>query len=253
MGLSLTNMKVIVTENYEQMSAKAAQIMADEINMRPDGVFGFATGRTPMCMYQELVCMKQAGEVSFAKITAFNLDEYYPIAKANPQSYDYYMKQNLFNHVDIDPARIHIPNGECEDPLAECEAYEAKIAAAGGIDLQLIGIGLNGHIGFNEPSDFFTRSTNFIELTESTIQANRPFFASAKDVPRHALTMGIRTIMSARKILMIVNGENKADILDRVLFGDITPQVPATVLQLHRNVTVVMDKHASANMAHKLY
>ena len=253
MGLSLTNMKVIVTEDYDQMSAKAAQIMADEINLRPDGVFGFATGRTPVGMYQELISMKQAGEVSFAKITAFNLDEYYPIKKTNPQSYHYFMKQNLFNHVDIDHTRAHIPSGECEDPYAECAAYEAKIAAAGGIDLQLIGIGLNGHIGFNEPSDVFTRSTNFIELTESTIQANRPLFASAKDVPRYALTMGIRTIMSARKILMIVNGENKAGILDRVLFGDITPQVPATVLQLHHNVIVVMDKYASVNMSHKLH
>ena len=190
--------------------------------------------------------------LDFSHITTFNLDEYHPIAKSNPQSYDYFMKENLFNHVGIDPARTHIPNGECEDPHLECAEYEAKIAAAGGIDLQLIGIGLNGHIGFNEPSNHFTRSTNYIELTDSTIQANRRFFASEKDVPRHALTMGIRTIMSARKILLIANGELKAGILEKVLFGDIMPQVPASVLQLHRDVTVVLDKYASTYIAPRL-
>ncbi|MCL2851792.1 MAG: glucosamine-6-phosphate deaminase [Defluviitaleaceae bacterium] len=252
MQLAPTNTRIIVTEDYDQMSAKSAHIMADEINSRPDGVFGFATGRTPVGMYKELIRMKQAGEVSFSGVTAFNLDEYHPIARENPQSYYYFMKDNLFNHVDIDHNRVNIPSGECHDPEAECTAYEAKIAAAGGIDLQLIGIGLNGHIGFNEPADCFTRATNFIELTESTIKANRPFFVYEKDVPRHALTMGIRTIMSSRRILMIANGENKADIIEKVLFGSITPRVPASVLQLHRNVTIVMDKLAAAKIAHRL-
>ena len=252
MGFARTNIKIIVTEDYDQMSAKAAHIMGDEINSKPDGVFGFATGRTPVGTYQELVRMKQAGEVSFAGITSFNLDEYYPIAKANPQSYDYFMKEHLFNHVDIDHSRINIPNGECSDPHVECEVYDAKIVSAGGIDLQLIGIGINGHIGFNEPSDFFSNTSNYAELTESTIQANRPFFAYAKDVPRHALTMGIRTIMMARKILLIVNGENKADIIEKALFGNITPQLPASALQLHRNVTIVMDKLAAAKISGRL-
>ena len=252
MGIGLTNIKIIIAEDYDQMSAKAAHIMADEINLRPDGVFGFATGSTPIGMYQELARMKQAGEVSFAGVTSFNLDEYYPIEKGNQQSYDYFMKDNLFNHVDIAKSRINIPNGECADPTAECSAYEAKIAASGGIDLQLIGIGLNGHIGFNEPADSFTNATNFIELTESTIQANRRFFVYEKDVPRHALTMGIRTIMSARKILMIANGENKAGIIEQLLFGEITPRVPASVLQLHRNVTIVLDKQAGSKIATRI-
>ncbi|MCL2617571.1 MAG: glucosamine-6-phosphate deaminase [Defluviitaleaceae bacterium] len=245
-------MKIIIAEDYDQMSAKAAHIMADEISLRPDGVFGFATGGTPVGMYKELIRMRQAGEVSFAKVTAFNLDEYYPIEKANDQSYDYFMKDNLFNHVDIDHSRLNIPNGECSDPVAECISYEAKIAAAGGIDLQLIGIGLNGHIGFNEPADHFTNATNHIELTESTIRANRRFFVHEKDVPRHALTMGIRTIMSAQKILLIANGEKKSGILEQVLFGDITPKVPASVLQLHHNVTIVIDKPAGAKIAARI-
>ncbi|MCL2616805.1 MAG: glucosamine-6-phosphate deaminase [Defluviitaleaceae bacterium] len=245
-------MKIVVAEDYDQMSAKAAHIMAEEMNLRPDGVFGFATGSTPVGMYQELIRMNKAGELSFAGVTTFNLDEYYPIAKANPQSYDYFMKDNLFNHVDVDKSRVNIPSGECEDPEIECAAYEAKVAAAGGIDMQLIGIGLNGHIGFNEPADHFVGATNYVELDDSTIQANRRFFASAKDVPRHALTMGIRTIMLARKVILIANGEKKAGILEKVLFGNIVPQVPASVLQLHRNVTVVMDKLAAAEVAKKL-
>jgi len=248
----LSNIKVIVMEDYEQMSAKAADIMSAEINKKPNVVLGLATGGTPEGLYKELVKKNRANEVSFAGVTTFNLDEYYPIKKANPQSYDYFMKDNLFNHVNIDLSKVNIPNGECADPASECDAYEAKIAAAGGIDLQLIGIGMNGHIAFNEPADSFTSKTNYTSLTDSTIQANKRYFDDEKDVPRHALTMGIRTIMLARKILMIANSEKKAEIIESALFGDITPQVPASVLQLHQDVTVVLDKAAASRILSRL-
>jgi len=252
MKFVLPNIKVIVTEDYEQMSAKAASIMAAEINAKPDIVLGLATGGTPEGLYKELVKKNKANEVSFAGVTTFNLDEYYPIKQVNPQSYHHFMNNHLFRHVDIDPSKVNIPSGECADPVSECEAYEAKIAAVGGIDLQLVGIGMNGHVGFNEPADSFTGKTNYTQLADSTIQANKHYFDDEKDMPRHAITMGIRTIMLARKILFAANSEKKADIVEAMLFGDITPQVPASVLQLHRDVTVVLDKAAASKIIGRL-
>jgi len=252
MKFVLSNIRIIVAEDYEQMSAEAANIMSAEISAKPNAVLGLATGGTPVGLYQELVRRNEAGEVSFAGVTTFNLDEYYPIKKANPQSYDWFMNDNLFKHVNINPSNVNIPSGECADPEEECAVYEAKISEAGGIDLQLIGIGLNGHIGFNEPSDSFTSKTNYTQLTDSTIQANKRYFDDEKDVPRHAITMGIRTIMLARKILLVANSEKKADIIEKALFGEITPQIPASVLQLHRDVTVVLDKEAASKIFGRL-
>lgn len=246
------NIKIIITDDYAQMSAKAADIMSAEINTKRNIVLGLATGGTPEGLYKELVGKNKEGEVSFAGVTTFNLDEYYPIKKANPQSYNHFMNEHLFKHVDIDQLRVNLPNGENADPINECDAYEAKIAASGGIDLQLIGIGLNGHIGFNEPADSFTNKTNYIQLADSTIQANKVNFDNEQDMPRHAITMGIRTIMLARKILFLANGEKKADIVEAALFGDITPQVPASVLQLHQDVTVVLDKAAAYKIMSRL-
>ena len=242
------NIRVIVTDGYEQMSAKAAGIMAEELLTKPDAVLGFATGSSPVGLYAELVAMHKSGELCFAKATSFNLDEYYPISRTSGLSYHYYMKKHLFGCVNIREECAHVPNGECADAQAECEAYEAMIASAGGIDIQLLGIGENGHIAFNEPAECFPAATYVAELEESLITANRRFFASKREVPRHAITMGIRSIMLARKILLIASGSKKADVVARTLCGDITPALPASVLQLHQHVTVVLDKAAAEKL-----
>ena len=238
------NIKIYIMDDYEQMSIQAAAIVAEQINRKPDSVIGFATGSTPVGMYKELIKLNKAGKLSFSGIIAFNLDEYFPIKKSNAQSYDYFMKDNLFNHVNIDKSKLNIPDGEATDAQAECIAYEGKIKASGGIDLQILGMGNNGHIGFNEPADAFTNMTNCITLDKSTIEANARFFQSVNEVPIKALTMGIKTIMLARKIVLLVNGEKKAKILKDSLLGNITPKVPASALQLHQNVVAVVDKEA---------
>ena len=243
----LGNIKIYVEETYEEMGKKAAEIFCLELNNNPAGVYGFATGSTPLSTYKELINKYNSG-IDFSKMTTFNLDEYYPIKKDNDQSYDYFMRENLFNHINVKNENINIPNGEAVDPEEECIEYEVKIRNMGGIDLQILGIGANGHIGFNEPADYFTSGTNYISLTESTISANSRFFESEADVPRHALTMGIKTIMSAKKILLLVNGSKKSEILKEALFGDITPQVPASILQVHPDVTVVIDKEAAVSL-----
>ena len=234
-------MNVVVTENYEAMSAAAANVIAEQLKSKPDSVLGLATGTTPIGLYAELVKACDAGEISFANAQSFNLDEYRGLPGTHDQSYRYFMQDNLFDHVDIDVA-----NGSMEDAQAACDAYEQAIAQAGGVDLQLLGLGHNGHIGFNEPCDSFPVSTHCVKLTESTIQANSRLFDSADEVPREAYTMGIGTIMKARKILLVVNGAAKAEIVRDVLQGPVVPQVPASVLQLHPNVTVVLDKEAAA-------
>ena len=234
-------MNVVVTENYEAMSAAAANVIAEQLKSKPDSVLGLATGTTPIGLYAELVKACDAGEISFANAQSFNLDEYRGLPGTHDQSYRYFMQDNLFDHVDID-----VPDGSMEDAQAACDAYEQAIAQAGGVDLQLLGLGHNGHIGFNEPCDSFPVSTHCVKLTESTIQANSRLFDSADEVPREAYTMGIGTIMKARKILLVVNGAAKAEIVRDVLQGPVVPQVPASVLQLHPNVTVVLDKEAAA-------
>jgi len=243
------NMKIFVAENYEDMSRTCADFIAAQVKGKASSVLGLATGSTPIGTYQELIKMHKAGEVDFSAVTTFNLDEYYPIQKSSDQSYDYFMKEQLFNHINIDFARVHIPNGEAADIAAECEAYERKIKAAGGVDFQILGIGLNGHIGFNEPDDTFAARTHQVRLDDSTIEANARFFASKDDVPKQAVTMGIGTIMMAKTVLLMINGAKKAEIAKQTILGGITPRVPASVLQLHQNVLVVLDKDASSSLA----
>ena len=246
MDYELGNIQFYVEDTYEMMSRKAARLLSDQINKKTDSVIGFATGGTPVGTYEALIQMYENKEVDFSQITTFNLDEYYPIQKSDSQSYDLFMKENLFNHINIAPARLHIPNGEAKDIDAECRDYEQQIAHAGGIDLQILGIGLNGHIGFNEPAQSFAAKTHYVQLDESTIEANARFFTSRDQVPKAAVTMGIKTIMMARHILLLVNGEKKAGILKEMIHGPITPTVPASVLQLHPHVTIVTDKPAAS-------
>ena len=239
-------MNVVVTDNYDEMSKAAAAVIADQLKAKPDSVLGLATGTTPIGLYAELVKACDAGEISFAQAQSFNLDEYRGLPGTHDQSYRYFMQQNLFDHVDIDVAKTHVPNGAMDDAEAACAAYEEAIVQAGGVDLQLLGLGHNGHIGFNEPCDSFPVDTHCVKLTESTIEANSRLFDSIDDVPREAYTMGIGTIMKARKILLVVSGAGKAEIVRDVVSGPVVPQVPASVLQLHPDVTVVVDKEAGA-------
>ncbi len=236
------NIRFFIEEDYDAMSRRAAEIFQSVLNDKPDGVYGFATGGTPVGMYGELI----KAAVDASRITTFNLDEYYPIKHEDPQSYFYFMRKNLFDALGIKNEQMNIPNGEASDPTEECAAYEEKIRKAGGIDLQILGIGNNGHIAFNEPSEAFTAQTGYVPLTEITIQANARFFNSEDEVPKHALTMGIRSIMLARKIILLCSGEGKASILRDAFKGPITPLVPASVLQMHPDVTVVVDKTAAS-------
>lgn len=245
----MDNIKIFIMDDYKGLSKKCAELIAAQINEKPESVVGFATGGTPVGTYGELIKMHKAGKLDFSRITAFNLDEYYPIKKENDQSYDYFMKDNLFNHVNVDFARLNIPNGEAEDAKRECLEYEGKIKNAGGIDFQVLGLGLNGHIGFNEPEEVFSAQTHLVDLDESTVEANSRFFNSIGEVPKNALTMGIKTIMHAKTILLMANGEKKAQIVRESLFGKITPSVPASVLQLHQNVIAVLDKEAAKNLS----
>ena len=239
-------MDLVIVDTYEDMSRVAAEQIEAVIADDPSCVLGLATGSTPIGLYADLVADCAAGKVSFADVTTFNLDEYRGLAHDHDQSYHYFMADNLFNHVDIDPARTHVPDGFDPDADAACAAYEEAIEAAGRNAIQLLGLGQNGHIGFNEPADSFPVTTHSVELTESTIQANSRLFDSIDEVPREAYTMGIGTIMKARKILMVVSGEDKAAILEQSLFGPVVPEVPASALQLHPDVTVVCDAAAGA-------
>ena len=237
-------MKFIVTEDYEAMSRTAARVISGYVSSHPDCVLGLATGSTPIGLYRCLVEDYEAGALSFKDVTSFNLDEYRGLDPQHDQSYRYFMEHNLFSHVDIDPARTHVPDGACPDAAAACAAYEQSIAEAGGLGLQLLGLGHNGHIGFNEPADEFVGPTHVVELAQSTIDANKRFFASEADVPRQALTMGMAAILQARSVVVVVSGEDKAEIVHKAFFGPITPRVPASLLQLHPNVTVVGDEAA---------
>lgn len=245
MRYDFSNIKIFIEDDYTAMGKRGAEVFSEQLAANPNGNYGFATGSTPVSMYQELIRRYQAGDIDFSNINTFNLDEYYPIKKENNQSYDYFMKENLFRHVNLDLARMNIPNGEATDYQQECEAYEERIKAAGGIDLQILGIGTNGHIGFNEPNAYFMERTNYATLTASTIQSNKIYFASEDEMPKHAISMGIGSIMMARKILMLISGANKAEAAAQLLFGNITPQVPATALRLHQDVTIVLDQDAA--------
>ncbi len=237
-------MRIIATKDYTDMSRKAANIIAAQIITKPECVLGLATGSSPIGTYDNLVSMYENGDLDFSGITTVNLDEYKGLTRDNDQSYYYFMHEHLFDRVNIDPERTNVPNGMEEDAEKECKRYEEFIKSLGGVDLQLLGLGHNGHIGFNEPAPAFDKETHCVDLTESTIEANKRFFASADDVPRQAYTMGIGTIMRAKKILLVVSGEDKAEIVAKAFFGDVTPDVPASILQMHPDVTIVADAAA---------
>lgn len=237
-------MRIYKAKDYEEMSRKAAGIVSAQIIMKPDCVLGLATGSTPVGLYKQLIEWYRNGDLDFSGVRTVNLDEYKGISRENDQSYYYFMHQNLFDHVNIPAENTHLPNGMEPDSEKECRRYEELIQSMGSVDLQLLGIGHNGHIGFNEPADAFDKQVHCVNLTQSTIEANKRFFASAEEVPRQAYTMGIQTIMRSKKILIIANGEGKADIVRDAFFGPITPMVPASVLQLHNDVTLVADEAA---------
>ena len=237
-------MRLYRAKDYNDLSRKAANIISAQVIMKPDCVLGLATGSSPLGTYRQLIEWYKKGDLDFSEVKSVNLDEYKGLPKDNDQSYYYFMHQNFFKDININPENTHIPNGMEPDSEKECSRYNQVISDLGGIDLQLLGLGHNGHIGFNEPDTAFAKMTHCVDLAPSTIEANKRFFASADDVPRQAYTMGIKTIMQARKILLIVSGEDKAQILYDVLNGPITPQVPASILQLHSDVTVVADEAA---------
>ncbi len=237
-------MRIIICDNYEEMSKKAAILVASQVNMKPDCVLGLATGSTPEGMYQKLIEMYNNNEVDFSSVVSFNLDEYYPITKSNVKSYDYFMRKKLFSHINIPAENINIPNGDADDAEAECDEYERLIDMRGGIDLQILGIGQNGHIGFNEPDIILHSRTHKTELTESTINANSRFFDSPDDVPKSALTMGIATILKSKKILLLASGKNKHDAINKLVSGTITTACPATMLNIHNDLVIICDKEA---------
>lgn len=241
-------MRVIVCEDYNELSLKAAKILASQVTIKPDSVLGLATGSTPEGMYANLAQMNKDGEVDFSDVTTFNLDEYYPIADENDQSYHYFMNKHLFSKVNINPENINLLSGTTQSPDEECAAYDKKIKNAGGIDLQVLGIGKNGHIGFNEPEANLNAKTHLTALTQSTIKANSRFFENESDVPTHALTMGIRSILLSRKIILLASGAGKHKVVKELLEGGINTHIPATMLKVHRDVTLICDKAAYYGM-----
>ena len=236
-------MKKIVLDTYEEVSRAAADIYTRQLKEKPGSVLGLATGSTPLGLYAELVRRYQAGEIDFSRARSFNLDEYYPISGDHPQSYKYFMYENLFNRINL--ADSQLPDGEAGDPRAECKRYDAAIEAAGGIDLMLLGIGHNGHIGFNEPAPSYSMGTHFIDLTESSIAANSRFFTAGEKQPVKALSMGVGAIMASKSILMIITGSGKAAIAKKLFDSRIYTDVPACFLLLHPDVTVIMDRAAN--------
>mgnify|MGYP002918816913 CR=1 FL=1 len=237
--------KIIRTKDYADMSRKAANIISAQVIMKPDCVLGLATGGTPVGTYEKLVERYNEGDLDFSEVTSVNLDEYRGLPKEHPESYWSFMHKNLFDHVNIRPEAIHLPDGTNPDAADACAKYNEIIHGVGGIDLQLLGLGPNGHIGFNEPGEAFELETHCVDLTPATIEANKRFFDGNEDlVPKQAYTMGIRTIMQARKVLMVVNGVGKAEIVKKAFFGPVTPEVPASILQLHPDFILVADEEA---------
>ena len=245
-------MRLIRAKDYQDVSRKAANIIASVIQLKPDCVLGLATGSSPVGTYKELIAKYESGELDFSQVKTVNLDEYVGLPKDHDQSYAYFMRTNLFDHVNIDQSGCNIPNGMNPDAEAECARYDAVIDAFGGADLQLLGLGPNGHIGFNEPADAFVKPTNKIALTKATIDANARFFASREDVPKFAYTMGIGGIMKAKRVLLVVSGKGKAQAVKDCFFGAIRPQAPGSILQLHPDFTLVADEDALSLVADQL-
>jgi len=239
-------MNIIITKSYEEMSRKAANFIVSQVTLKPDSVLGLATGSTPIKTYEYLREKYQDDVVDFEETVTFNLDEYIGLGKDDPQSYRYFMDQHLFNHINIKEENIFIPNGLVDEIDMECIRYEEEIRKHGGIDLQLLGIGRNGHIGFNEPNVNFEARTHKVSLDEDTIHANARFFDSATEVPTEAISMGIKTIMMSKKILLLASGKNKAEAINALINGPITPKLPASILQLHQDVTLILDESASS-------
>lgn len=241
-------MRVYRVKGYDEMSRKAANVISAQMIMKPDCVLGLATGSSPVGTYKQLIDWHRNGDLDFSQVKSVNLDEYKGLPRDNEQSYYYFMYDNLFKHINIRPENTNIPDGMEPDAQKECLRYEDVIASLGGVDLQLLGLGRNGHIGFNEPDETFGNITHCVNLTESTIDANKRFFSSIDEVPKQAYTMGIKTIMQAKKILLIVSGEDKADALAGALRGPVTPRLPASILQLHHDVVVVADEAACSKI-----
>lgn len=237
-------MNIISVKDYQALSRAAANIISAQVILKPDCVLGLATGSSPVGAYRQLIEWHQKGDLDFSRVRTVNLDEYVGLNRDHDQSYAYFMRTNLFDHINVDPANTNIPDGMNADAPGECARYDQVIRDLGGIDLQLLGLGVNGHIGFNEPADSFVPGTHQVTLTDSTREANKRFFASIDEVPTHARTMGIRDIMQARRVLMVAGGVNKAQAVKDAFFGPVTPQVPASILQLHQDFILVADEEA---------
>ena len=242
----MLHVNLIIAKNPAEVGKLAADIFQEIVAAKPDCVLGLATGSTPLPLYRELIEREKAGKINFSQVRSANLDEYKGLSGDHPQSYRYFMNENLFNHISIDPANTMVPDGLCADAEAMCADYERAIEAMGGIDIQLLGIGHDGHIGFNEPCDFFPAATHEVELEEITRQANKRFFDSIDEVPTAAYTMGCGTVMAARKVLLLATGKDKAEIIRKSFFGPVTPMVPASILQFHGDVTVIVDEAAAS-------
>ena len=237
-------MRIIAAKDYEHMSRQAANLISAQVILKPDSVLGLATGSSPIGTYQQLIEWYKKGDVDFSRVRSVNLDEYVGLDLSSDQSYVYFMRHNFFDHINIDLANTNVPCGVNPNAEEECARYDALIRNYGGIDLQLLGLGPNGHIGFNEPDDAFPKGTHKVALTDATIQANKRFFEKEEDVPRYAYTMGIRDIMQARRVVMVVSGAGKAEIVKQAFRCPITPRVPASILQLHQDFTLVADEAA---------
>lgn len=246
-------MRILVCKNYEEMSKKAAQMILSQVTLNPNSVLGLATGSTPVGMYNELDNMYKNNLIDFSDVVTFNLDEYYQLPISNNQSYHYFMHKHLFNHVNIKKENINIPNGMVDDVESECKRYDNLIKNSGGIDIQVLGIGHNAHIGFNEPSMSFEIGTNLVDLKESTIEANARFFEKIEDVPKKAITMGIGSIFKAKKIMLLACGEGKAEAIYNTVYGKVTPEVPSSILQFHDDVILILDKEAASKLSPRDY
>ena len=241
-------MKIYVAQDYDSMSQKAAALLSAQVILHPSSVLGLATGSTPVEMYRELIDGCSKGEVDFSQVQTVNLDEYVGLPPTHPQSYRYFMRKNLFDHINIDEEATYFPDGTAPSLEEECLSYDEKIHQLGGVDFQVLGLGHNGHIGFNEPADDFTFGTHVVTLQESTLSANARFFSSKDEVPRQAITMGVGSIVQARQILVMVSGSDKADIVKAAFAGPVTPHVPASILQFHPHVILVGDRAALAQI-----
>jgi len=238
-------MRIIIADNYEEMSKRAAAMVSSQVILKYNSVLGLATGDTPLGMYKELIKLYKNKEVDFSDVTTFNLDEYYELSRENTQSYYYYMNHNFFDYINIKKENTHILNGIAKNIKVECKNYDQQIKNEGGIDIQVLGIGANGHIGFNEPDVNFEAETHLVKLDDTTIKANSRFFSSTDEVPTTAISMGIKTIMQSRRVILLANGAGKADAIYKTVKGKICPEVPASILQFHPDATIIIDKAAA--------